>query len=149
MNRWFFHWHRGWVIPPLQSTPPRLVLRVGHRLVKFPNVSWVEGGVTNLQAPLGRSVKKKVHTKRGKDIIWWTWRIGSSFCWISIGFVLLVIFFLGEVVGPGTGPCSMSLCGLKKKRFGRRISMPTFKTYIPQLFSSHFHLCPAPHPPAP
>ena len=101
MNRFFFHWHRGWLIPPLQSTPPRLVLRGGHRLVKIPEVSlgskvgspW--GDFTQPSPPLGRSRKKKF-TQHLENWI--------PFCWISIGFVLLVIFFFGGGGGAGDRP---------------------------------------------
>ena len=163
MNRWFFHW-ASWVGDPPHSraSPPRLVLRGGHRLVKFPNVSWVTRwvgspwGISPTFGPtLKGSRKKKVHTKRGKDIIWWTWRIGSSFCWISIGFVLLVIFFKGEVVGPGTGQLRHDTLWLKEKTFGPKNfhanpSRHLFRNFFQT--TSIFVLpliLPPPHPPPP
>lgn len=95
----FFHWHRGWVIPPLQSTPPRLVLRGVHRLVKIPKVSWVTRWVTlggfHQPSPTLGGREKKITQHLENWILFLL-----DFHW----FFWLVIFFLRGGGGAGDRP---------------------------------------------
>ena len=143
----------GWS-PPLQSitstTCATWRASPGENSQSFMGPRWVTlGGFHQPSGPPWEvGLKKSSHKTRQGGSIWWTWRIGSSFCWISIGFVLLVIFFFGGGGGAGDRPLQHVTLWLKKKRLAEEFPCQPSR-HIFRNCSNHFHLFPAPHPPPP